>query len=204
MRRGTRLGVGERRMVVAGLGVLAWVVGLIWIFPIAWTVFTSFKSEQDAASQTLHHGLGFGRYSDVAHSTPGTLSLIFQVTDRGTPRTVAFSGGTEFNFVNDVPHFDLYIASARKFAAAAASAGATILMTNQSEFDNAATKLRLLKDRHPGEAHPLEVVVEQLELALGLLDRRQFDERHRALPPGAALIIGGRRARCQIVSRRAA
>ena len=75
MRRGSKLGVGERRAVVVGLGVLAWVVGLLWIFPFAWTVFTSFKTEQDAAAQTLHQGLGFGRYSDVAHSTPGTLSL---------------------------------------------------------------------------------------------------------------------------------
>jgi metallo-beta-lactamase class B len=89
--------------------------------------------------------------------TPGTLSMIFEVKDRGIPRTVAFSGGTEFNFVNDVPHFDTYIASARKFAAAAAAAGATVLMTNQSEFDNAASKLRMLADRRPGEPHPLDL-----------------------------------------------
>ena len=75
MKRGTKLGVGERRAVGVGLGALAWVVGLLWIFPIAWTVFTSFKTEQDAAAQTLHHGLTFGRYSEVAHSTPGVLSL---------------------------------------------------------------------------------------------------------------------------------
>jgi len=75
MKRGARLGVGERRSVAAGIGVLAWVVGLLWIFPVAWTVLTSFKSEQDASAQTLHHGLGFGRYSDVSHSTTGTLSL---------------------------------------------------------------------------------------------------------------------------------
>jgi polyol transport system permease protein len=74
-RRGTRLGVGQRRAVVIGLGALAWIVGLLWIFPFAWTVFTSFKTEQDASAQTLQHGLGFGRYSDVSHSTAGTLSL---------------------------------------------------------------------------------------------------------------------------------
>ena len=89
--------------------------------------------------------------------TPGTVSMIFQVKDNGTPLTVAFSGGTEFNFVNDVPHFDTYINSARKFAAAAAAAGATILMTNQSEFDNAASKIRMLADRRPGEPHPLNL-----------------------------------------------
>jgi sorbitol/mannitol transport system permease protein len=74
-RRGAKLGVGERRAVVAGLGALAWLVGLIWIFPVAWTVLTSFKTEQDASAQTLHQGLGFGRYSDVSQSTAGTLSL---------------------------------------------------------------------------------------------------------------------------------
>jgi metallo-beta-lactamase class B len=89
--------------------------------------------------------------------TPGTVSMIFDVKDNDTPLTVAFSGGTEFNFVNDVPHFDTYINSARKFAAAAAAAGATVLMTNQSEFDNAAAKIRMLAARRPGEPHPLEV-----------------------------------------------
>mgnify|MGYP001118523714 CR=1 FL=1 len=51
-RRGTRLGVGERRSIAFGIGALAWVVALLWIFPVAWTVFTSFKTEQDAAAQT--------------------------------------------------------------------------------------------------------------------------------------------------------
>jgi sorbitol/mannitol transport system permease protein len=74
-RRGTRLGVGESRAGAIGLGVAAWVVAMLWIFPVAWTVFTSFKTEQDAASQTLHHGLSFHRYSDVSHSTVGTLAL---------------------------------------------------------------------------------------------------------------------------------
>src|SRR5215467_9561578 len=89
--------------------------------------------------------------------TPGTISGIFQVHDHGKPLTVAYSGGTEFNFLNDVPHFDTYLASERKFAAIAANAGATIIMGNQSQFDSAAPKLRTLSDRHPGEAHPLDV-----------------------------------------------
>jgi polyol transport system permease protein len=74
-RRGTKLSIGERRMFAAGIGTLAWLVGLLWIFPVAWTVFTSFKTEQDASAQTLHQGLSFGRYSDVSHATSGTLSL---------------------------------------------------------------------------------------------------------------------------------
>jgi metallo-beta-lactamase class B len=89
--------------------------------------------------------------------TPGTLSMIFQVKDSGKPLTVAYSGGTAFNFVNDVPHFDIYIASQRKMAAAAAAAGATILMSNHSEFDNAVSKVRMIAGRKAGEAHPFEL-----------------------------------------------
>jgi metallo-beta-lactamase class B len=89
--------------------------------------------------------------------TPGTISGIFEVHDHGRPLTVAYSGGTEFNFVNDVPHFDTYLASERKFAAIAAAVGATIIMGNQSQFDGAALKLRNLADRRSGEPHPLEV-----------------------------------------------
>ncbi len=71
-RRGTRLGVGESRYGSIALGTAAWVVGMLWIFPVAWTLLTSFKTEQDASAQTLHHGLSFARYSEISHSTEGT------------------------------------------------------------------------------------------------------------------------------------
>ena len=74
-RQGSRLGVGESRASIIALGIAAWVVGILWIFPVGWTLLTSFKTEQDASAQTLHNGLTFARYSDVSHSTTGTLSL---------------------------------------------------------------------------------------------------------------------------------
>jgi sorbitol/mannitol transport system permease protein len=73
--RGSRLGVGESRVGMVALGLAAWFVGMIWIFPVAWTLLTSFKTEQDASAQTFHNGLTLARYSDVSHSTTGTLSL---------------------------------------------------------------------------------------------------------------------------------
>ena len=79
--RGTKLAVGQRRAAVIALGLAAWAVGLVWIFPFGWTVFTSFKTEQDAAAQTLDHGLTLARYSDVSHSTTGTLSLATAFTN---------------------------------------------------------------------------------------------------------------------------
>jgi metallo-beta-lactamase class B len=89
--------------------------------------------------------------------TPGTVSMFFQVKDNGTPITVAYSGGTAFNFVNDVPHFDTYIASQRKMAALAAASNARIIMSNHSEFDNAVTKIKTLAARRPGEPHPFDL-----------------------------------------------
>jgi metallo-beta-lactamase class B len=92
--------------------------------------------------------------------TPGTISGIFHVHDHGKPLTVVYSGGTEFNFPNDTAHFDQYLASERRLAALAAEAGATIIINNQSQFNGAADRLRILADQQPGERHPLDVGTE--------------------------------------------
>jgi len=89
--------------------------------------------------------------------TPGTLSMIFTVKDNGKPLTVAYSGGTAFNFPSTTANFDTYIKSQSKMAAAAAAANATVLMSNHSEFDLATTKIRMIASRKPGEPHPFEV-----------------------------------------------
>src|SRR6202166_5197018 len=75
--------------------------------------------------------------------TPGTLSMLFTVKDNGKPISVAYSGGTAFNFPSTVPNFDAYIKSQAKMAAAAAATNASILMSNHSEFDSATTKIRM-------------------------------------------------------------
>jgi metallo-beta-lactamase class B len=92
--------------------------------------------------------------------TPGTISGIFQVHDQGKPLTAVYSGGTEFNFPNDIAHFDQYLASVRRQSSLATEAGATIILNNQSQFNGAADRLRILADRQPGERHPLDVGTE--------------------------------------------
>jgi metallo-beta-lactamase class B len=89
--------------------------------------------------------------------TPGTLSMMFTAKDNGKPLTVAYSGGTAFNFPSTAENFDTYIKSQSKLAAAAASANATILLSNHSEFDSAYTKIRMLPSRKPGEPNPFEI-----------------------------------------------
>jgi metallo-beta-lactamase class B len=88
--------------------------------------------------------------------TPGTLSMLFTVKDNGKPLNVAYSGGTAFNFPSTVPNFDIYIASQRKMAKAAADSNATILMSNHTEFDSAVPKIKALAARKRGEPHPYD------------------------------------------------
>jgi metallo-beta-lactamase class B len=90
--------------------------------------------------------------------TPGTLSMIFAVKDHGKPVTIAYSGGTAmYAIYKSADGLDTYIRSQHHMAEQAAAAGATVLMTNHSEFDNAYTKSRLVKVRGPGETHPYVV-----------------------------------------------
>jgi metallo-beta-lactamase class B len=99
--------------------------------------------------------------------TPGTLSYTFTVLDRGKPVNVVYSGGTAFNFVNNTPdpgirNFQTYIDSQKHIAAKAAETGATVLLSNHSEFDNAVNKNRMLAGRGNGP-HPYEVGAEGVQ-----------------------------------------
>jgi sorbitol/mannitol transport system permease protein len=68
--------VGERRSVNTVFGLLAWVVGLIFFFPVFWMVLNSFKSEQDAnTSPKLFFHPTLDRYRDVTKSATGLLSF---------------------------------------------------------------------------------------------------------------------------------
>ena len=92
--------------------------------------------------------------------TPGTLSYTFSVLDRGRPVNIAYSGGTAFNFVNNTPdpgirNFQTYMDSQRHFARQAAATGATVLLSNHSEFDSAVNKNKMLAARGNGP-HPYE------------------------------------------------
>jgi sorbitol/mannitol transport system permease protein len=68
--------VGERRWVNRALGMVAWLVGLVFFFPVFWMVLNSFKSEQDAnTSPKLFFDPTLDRYHDVTASAGGLLSF---------------------------------------------------------------------------------------------------------------------------------
>ena len=88
--------------------------------------------------------------------SPGTLSYLFPVKDGARTLTVAYSGGTAFNFPRLAENFAIYRDSASKMLAAARAAGATVLMTNHTEFDRAYDRARIAQlPRAAGEPHRL-------------------------------------------------
>lgn len=89
--------------------------------------------------------------------TPGTLSLLFEVRDNGKPLRVAYVGGTAIPFNANAAYYDGYIASSKKMAKAAGDYGATALLSNHSEFDDAFFKAHSAANRQPGEANPFDV-----------------------------------------------
>ncbi|HLQ77845.1 MAG TPA: MBL fold metallo-hydrolase [Terriglobia bacterium] len=89
--------------------------------------------------------------------TPGTLSFLFEVKDNGKPLRIAYVGGTAIPFNGDAAYYDGYLASSKKMAKAAADFGATVLMSNHSEFDNGYFRAHAAAARKPGEANPYEV-----------------------------------------------
>jgi metallo-beta-lactamase class B len=89
--------------------------------------------------------------------TRGTLSYIFPVRDGGRTLTVAYAGGTAFNFPREAGNFAIYRDSQQKMLAAARAAGATVLMTNHTEFDRAYDRARIAQlPRAAGEKHAYE------------------------------------------------
>ena len=89
--------------------------------------------------------------------TPGTLSYLFEVRDNGKPLRVAYVGGTAIPFNGNAAYYDRYIASSKKVAKAAAEYGATVLLSNHTEFDNAYFKAHTAAHRKPGEPNPFEL-----------------------------------------------
>jgi len=68
--------VGERAWVNRSFGALAWVVGLVFFFPVFWMVLNSFKSESDAnTSPKLFFDPTLDRYKEVTESAGGLLSF---------------------------------------------------------------------------------------------------------------------------------
>jgi metallo-beta-lactamase class B len=84
--------------------------------------------------------------------TPGTLSMLFPVSDGGKPHLAALWGGTGFQYSAEA-----YNKSAERFREIAAGAGADVILSTHPQLDNSDVKLRMVEKRKPGDPHPYVV-----------------------------------------------
>lgn len=70
--------VGERVWVRRALGVAAWFMGLLFFFPVAWMVLTSFKTEGKAQTEVPNLKLdgGLEKFRETTKDLPGTLTFM--------------------------------------------------------------------------------------------------------------------------------
>jgi metallo-beta-lactamase class B len=141
------------------MGAADW--DLVEQFPNRYTSMTPDPTTGIRVSRRMNLRLG----NTTVHIVPtpghtqGTLSYVFTVHDFGRPVTVAYSGGTALSFQTDLPdpgiaNLQQYIDSQKAIQAAAVRSGATVLLSNHSEFDDAVDKNRMLASRGPDDPHP--------------------------------------------------
>ena len=114
--------------------------------------------------------------------TAGTLSYLFEVKDNGKPLRVAYVGGTAIPFNGTPAYYDQYIASSQKLAKAAAEYGATILLSNHTEFDNGYYKAHTAAHRTPGQSNPFDVGREGIARYFTVVQNCATAARLRAAP----------------------
>jgi metallo-beta-lactamase class B len=107
--------------------------------------------------------------------TPGTLSILIPVRDRGRPHVAAEWGGTGFNFTvaPDKPAtywLGEYSRSAERFRDLSRNAGADVLISNHTEFDGSQTKFAALARRRSRDPNPYVVGVRSVTNFLTVVD----------------------------------
>ena len=83
--------------------------------------------------------------------------LFRDVISGGMNRVIAYPGGTAYNFPRSVARFQAYIDTQKRFAMLAKNAGASVIVSNHSEFDEAYMKVRMISSIAPGENNPFVI-----------------------------------------------
>jgi metallo-beta-lactamase class B len=84
--------------------------------------------------------------------TPGTISTVFPVKDKGTPQIAALWGGVGLN--QDPESVRTYIRSAQRFSDIVKQAGADIILANHTDWDRSKVNLPMLAKGAPSGPNP--------------------------------------------------
>ena len=88
--------------------------------------------------------------------TPGTISSIYQVKDRGRTHTVATWGGTTIQGGKPETYL-AYIGSADRYRDIVKKSGADIVLSNHTAYDNTPASVMKLATRKPADPNPYVV-----------------------------------------------
>jgi len=108
-----------------------------------------------ADGQSLTLGDTTIRFYVTPGHTPGVLSMIFKVTDRGTPHTVGYFGGTGGGGPPD--SLRAQIRSLQRWRDLTRAAGVDVLIANHPLHDRGIENNELLRYRRPGDPNPYVV-----------------------------------------------
>jgi metallo-beta-lactamase class B len=87
--------------------------------------------------------------------TPGTVSTIIPVTDRGRPHVISFIGGTGLVGIKDlIKGGQILRESLAKFARVSLAAGADVVITCHPFLDDSWDKAKLVNEGKPGRTSP--------------------------------------------------
>jgi metallo-beta-lactamase class B len=84
--------------------------------------------------------------------TPGTISSLFPVRDKGTPHLAALWGGVGLN--QDPESVRTYIRSAQRFSDIVKQAGADVILANHTDWDRSKINLPMLAQGAPSGPNP--------------------------------------------------
>ena len=101
--------------------------------------------------------------------TPGTLSLVFPVTDRGKKHVAMLWGGNGFNFGEDSQRAASFVKSARNFRDLAQRENIDVFVSNHAGLDGSEAKLKALKARSAGDPNPYVIGVPAVERTMTVL-----------------------------------
>ncbi len=102
--------------------------------------------------------------------TPGTISFLIPVTDRGQKHLAAEWGGTQFRFTPTPENFRTYAASAERFRDIATKAGADVIIANHPELDDSDNRQAKLAVRKAGEPNPYVIGTDAVARYLTVAD----------------------------------
>jgi metallo-beta-lactamase class B len=129
--------------------------------------------------------------------TLGTISSLIPVKDHGQPHLVAEWGGTLYNWMRgraayitpehpDKFWFDTYIKSAERFRDIAVKAGADVVISNHTIYDESKTKLPAVMTRKAGEPNPYVVGKDAVQRYLTVADECAKVNEMRTAAKGAS------------------